>query len=170
MNMVDKNGRLFGKINIVDFLIILLFIFIIPLLFHIYNILGKIPQGVPYNWIRVEAVTFTLPEFAELFKEGDISYDENKNPDGRVLKIFKKEDFYGNRLKSAISVNDKEEYRYKVPIFIEFELACTKSGKDEPWYYRREPIFPSTDRYFVFDTGRYIINCFLLRIEDPKER
>ena len=104
MKIIDEKGRLFGKINIVDFVIIVLICVIIPAFFHIYKILGKTPTRIPYSWIKVEAVTFTMPEIAELIEPGDISLDGFGNPDGKLLAILKKDEKYGERVKSATSV------------------------------------------------------------------
>ena len=56
MKLMDGKGRLFGKINIADFFIIVLIIVIIPAFLHIYSILGKTPTMVSPKWVKVEAV------------------------------------------------------------------------------------------------------------------
>lgn len=167
MKMIDEKGRLFGKINIVDFLIIIFLIVIIPVFFHAYKILGKQPSIVPHQWIRVEAVTFTIPEFAELFKEGDASYGQDGNLDGKISKILKKPVDYSDRLKKVIEHKTGVSiYKYRIPVFLEFELLCTKSAKGEPWYYRRRPIFASLDEDITFDCSKYRLTCYIIKIKD----
>ncbi len=167
MKILDTEGRLFGKINIVDISIILLFLVVIPVFFHIHTILGKRPTMVPYKWIKVEAVTFTIPEIAEFFKEGDISYDANGNPEAKLLKIDKKGDAYGNRLKSAIiDKGDNEKYAYTIPVFLEFELSCTFSTSRKNWYYQRTPLIIGLRNNFCFNTDKYTIDCYALKIGD----
>lgn len=170
MGWIDGKGRLFGKINVVDFLIIMLLFVIVPFFFHIYSILGKMPTRVPYKWIKVEAVTFTMPEFAELFKEGDISCDENGRPDGKLVRLLKKESRYSNVLREVYVVKYGEIFskEYMIPVFLEFELSCAQSAKNEPWYYRRQPLFASIDDKFVFVTDKYRIVCSTLKIEGEK--
>lgn len=167
MKIIDEKGRLFGKINIVDFLIIILICVIIPVFFHIYKILGKTPTRIPYSWIKVEAVTFTIPEIAELIEPGDMSIDRFGNPDGRMLKILKKDSKYGEKIKSAtIEKTSEAEYEARIPIFLELELSCTKSAESEPWYFRRKPLLISLDNKFEFTTDKYRLICYALKIKD----
>ena len=162
MKLIDEKGRLFGKINIVDFSIILLFLIIIPTFFYIYEVLGERPTRVPHTWIKVEVVTFTIPEIAELFRPGDVLYDEFGNVDGKLLKILKKDQAYANRLKDVID----NRYRHRIPVFLELELSCTQSMKNEAWYYKRTPLELGLEGSFVFGTGKYSIRCFTIKIRD----
>lgn len=164
--IIDENGRLFGKINIVDFLIIILILIVMPTFLHIHEILSKRPTRVPHTWIKVEAVTFTLPEIAKLFKPGDVSHDEYGNVDGRLLRILKRDQSYSNRLKRA-TINQSHETRYehRIPVFLELELSCTLSAEGESWYYRRNSLYITLDYNFEFITDKYIIKCYALKIE-----
>lgn len=166
MKILDEKGNLFGKINIVDFSITFLFLIIIPAFFYMYEVLDKRPTMVPHKWIKAEAVTFTIPEMAELMKPGDISYDEQGNPDGKVLKILKKDKSYSDQIKNAMIDINNTTYGYKVPVFLELELSCTKSAINEPWYYRRFPLTPSLDRGFAFGTNRYDTYCVMIKIKE----
>ena len=162
MKIIDEKGRLFGRINIVDFSIILLLLIVIPTFFYIYEVLGKRPTRVPYTWVKVEAVTFTIPEIAELFKPGDVSRDEFGDPDGKLLKILKKDYAYSKMVKDA-TVN---KHGYRIPVFLELELWCTRSIKGKRWYYRRFPLGLSLEKGFDFGTGKYDIECFAIKIKD----
>lgn len=171
MKILDERGRLFGRINIVDLLIVVLILIIIPAFLQVYNILSKRPTRVPVKWIKIEAVAFILPSYLELIKEGDISYDENRNAQGRVVKIVKKDIGYSERLKSyMLDIQNDAIYPYKIPIFLELELACTKSGKAEPWYYRKFLLVVSMSSTFDFITDMYAITCYTLKTEEPRDR
>jgi len=167
MKIIDEKGRLFGKINIVDFFIIVLIVILIPVFAVTYQVMQKTPRRVPFKWVKVEAVTFTMPEFAAHFKEGDISRDGYGNVDSKLLKIIKKDDIYATRLKSAI-INKNKDARYEhiAPVFLKFELLCTKSAKGEKWYYRRRSLVVSLKDDFVFETDQYSINCYVIKIEE----
>lgn len=162
MKLIDEKGRLFGKINIVDFSIILVFLICIPAFFYIYKVLGKRPAMVPFRWVQIEAVTFTIPEFAELFKPGDVSLDELGNPDGKLLKIFKKDHAYSGRVKDAAP--DKHEHT--IPVFLELELLCSKNIKNNRLYHKRAQLTVNLEEGFNFITDKYGIKCFAIKIKD----
>ncbi|UCD55448.1 MAG: DUF4330 family protein [Candidatus Omnitrophota bacterium] len=163
MKIIDEKGRLLGKINIVDFSIILLFLIIIPAFFYIYDVLGKKPTRVPHTWVKVEVVTFIIPEIAELFKPGDLSYDAFGDPDGRLLKILKKDHTYSNKIKAAMP----NRYRHRMPVFLEMELWCDRSVKANRWYYRRKPLTVNLEGVgFDFEAGKYDVRCFAIKIKD----
>ena len=167
MRILDENGRLFGKINVVDLAIITLLLIMIPGFFQIYKILGKRPIAIKGTWIKIEAVTFAVPEFTDFFKPGDISYAENGNPQARLLRIVKKGSNYGSNIKkSMLSRGGNVKYEYWIPVFLEFDLLCTKSEKDKTWYYRRAPLLVSMKYTFDFVTERYSMRCYVLKIKD----
>lgn len=166
MNFIDKKGRIFGKINIVDFFIVAFIIVIIPLFFLMYEILGKTPVKVPHHWVRIRVVTFALPEMIELFKPGDVTLDENGVPDGRLIRIIEKDYEYGNRLKSAMIKKGDMENDYRVPVVLEIEISCTRNSRNEKWYYRRLPITIGLNCSIVFSTVKYETGCYIVGIED----
>lgn len=166
MKVLDGEGRLFGKINIVDFGIILLLTIAIPAFFHMYTILGKRPTKVPHEWIRVKAVAFTIPEIAELFKEGDTSYDEIGEPDGKLLRIIGKGSAYSGKFKSAIiDKSDASKHKNNVPAILEFKLSCEYSITGGHWYYKRNHLLVGMDNPFVFACKKYHIICYAVKIE-----
>lgn len=171
MKIIDEKGRLFGKINILDFLIIVLILVIIPGFFSIYKILGKTPVRIPHEWITVEAVTFTISEIAELIEAGDMSVDGFGNPDGKLVKVLKKGKEYGEKIKSAMIGTSRAKYETRIPVFLRVELLCTKSAKNEPWYYRRNHLLVSLEREeeFAFNTKKYRLVCHALKIKEIKK-
>ena len=170
MRLLDKKGRLFGKINVIDFLICVLIIVIIPGFFQIYKILGKTPLRVPFKWAKVEAITFTLPEIATLFKPGDVAYDEYGNVDAKLVKVISVDDQRMRRNMNSERIDKKNlPYAYSIPVLIELELLCTRGPlKADRWFYRRNPLVVSLDpRYtFVFSTDDYSIDCFATKTGD----
>ena len=154
MKILDGEGRLFGKMNIVDLGIILLLLIVIPAFFHTYTILGKRPTVVPHEWIGVEAVTFTTPEIAALLEEGDTSFNEVGEPDGKLLRIIGEAPAYSNKGKNT------------VPIKLEFELLSEYSAEREHWYYRRSRLLVDRDNTFVFTCRKYRITCYAVKIKD----
>lgn len=167
MNILYKNGRLFGKINIVDFFILTLIFILIPFFFSVYTILGKMPARVPHRWIKVEAITFVTPQFADIFKVGDLSYDESGKPNGRILRISENDRDRAEKLKSAIvKKTNALQYEYRTSVFIEFELLCNRGFENESWYYSRQPLFINLDYGFAFNTSKYSLPCYAIKIKD----
>ena len=166
MRFIDKKGRLFGKINIVDFFIILLLIIIIPGFFSVYKILGRRPSWVPSKWIKVEAVAFTIPEITELIKPDRVSSDRLGHPHAKVLRILERGPGYGQILKSTIRRGDLPEYEERIPVFLEMELFCSLSAENEPYYFMRKPLLVSMEASHNFKTLRYEINFYVLKIKD----
>ena len=162
---IDEKGRLFGKINIVDFFIIMLLLVIIPGFFYIYNVLAKRPTWVPSKWVRVEAVTFTIPEIAGLIKPGQVYYNYG-TPRAKILKVLKRDEKYSEKIKSVIDRDKLPEYEQRIPVFLEFELLCTHSDEYEPYYFVRAPVRASLEAKHPFDTGTYEIQFYVLKIED----
>ena len=93
MQIIDEKGRLFGKINIVDFLVILFLVCIMPAFYFGYKILNRPPvvveKGVLTS-IDVYAILKDLsPEIAKLISVGDKELDDNGNVIGEILDVGK---------------------------------------------------------------------------------
>lgn len=164
MKIIDEKGRLFGRINIIDFLIVVIFLVLIPLFFKIYKVMEKTPVAIAPKWVKVEVLTFILPEMRPLLKEGDVSYDEFGNPDGRLLRVVQKDAAYLDRISKSLKSGGVKGER--IPLILELKLLCTQSSKGERCYYRREPLMVSIDSAFEFYSGSYMINCFPIKIEE----
>lgn len=159
MKLIDGRGRIFGIINIIDLSIIFTILVIAPFFIYSYRIMSKLPERVPHKWIRAHAIAFVLPEIASNIKPGDVSRDGIRNVDGRVLKAFVKDGEMEKDIKQIILMKD---WRQRIPVHLELELACTKSAPGESWYYRRSPLVVDMERQFDFNTDKYTLNCYLV--------
>ena len=166
MKIIDSKGRLFGRINIIDFIILVFIIGLILSSVYSYKILGKRPSAVKPKWVNVEVVSFVIPEIATLIKEGDKSFDPEGNIDGVVLKILQKNEEFSDRLKKSMVSRKDKMYEYRIPIFLKLRLACTKDGKNQPYYYQRSPIFVEANTGFIFDTNKYKIACYAIKFSE----
>lgn len=90
MKIIDEKGRLFGKINIIDFIIIFMLIAIIPMFYLGYKIFGKksqveigqyIEQVINCNLIKLS------PAVAKLISVGDLILDEKGDVAGQILWV-----------------------------------------------------------------------------------
>ena len=170
MKFIDEKGRFFGRVNIVDFFIVVLLVLIIPGFFCIYKVLGRHPSWIPSHWVRVEAVTFTMPEIAELIKPGQVATGRYLgNPVGKILGVEIRNDEYGSRIKSAAK-RTAGEYEYRIPVFLEMDLLCTLSAENEPYYYQRYALAAGLDESYNFPGPGYNIYFYVLKIKDADSR
>jgi len=86
MKFIDDKGRVFGKINIIDFLVILFLIGLVPVFYLGNKALSKKEIVRVYKEIPIR-VKFSniMPELADAFHEGDVIKDNDGNAMG-VLK------------------------------------------------------------------------------------
>ena len=166
MPFIDKKGRLFGKINIVDFFIIVLVMFIIPGFLYTYKVLAKRPTWVPTKWVKVEAVAFTMPEIVDIIKPGGTYYAFGE-PRAKIVRILEREDKYKEKLKSAMHKSSMPEYEQRIPVFLELDLLCAHSDENEPYYFERNPVLVNMDdTIYTFNTDTYSIKFYILEIKD----
>ena len=171
MAVIDEKGNLFGKINVVDFAILVLIIVIIPAFLYAYHILGKTPRKVEEKWIRVEAVVMTVRQIADLLRPGDVSVDQYDNPDGRLVKVIGRDSPIAQAVKDMVVTKRAPENAFSQipvllePISVEFQLLCSRGSKSEPWYYRRDPLLINVgDRSLIFTTKRYLVGFYITKI------
>ncbi|MBL7129850.1 MAG: DUF4330 family protein [Candidatus Omnitrophica bacterium] len=93
MRFIDEKGRLFGKINVIDFLVILSLFCILPAFYFGYKILNRPTvteeRGV-FTSIDAYAILKDLSlEGAKLISVGDKELDDNGNVIGEILDIDK---------------------------------------------------------------------------------
>lgn len=74
MKLIDEKGRLFGKINVIDFLVILSLISLTPMLYYGYKIFNAplLPQKQVYIKIRLDSV---IPEIYRYLKNITLEID-----------------------------------------------------------------------------------------------
>lgn len=73
MKIIDEKGRLFGKINVIYFLVILFLISLTPMFYYGYKIFNAPPPPPPLQeWATVK-VKFNglIPEIVSLINKGD---------------------------------------------------------------------------------------------------
>lgn len=171
MKLIDEKGRLFGLINIVDFSIVVAVIIITLIFSCVYNLLVTKPAWGQSRWIKVEAITFALPETAESFKASEVAHNVFGHLIGRILRVIEKDTEYGNKVKQLIiEKTNHAEYEYRVPVFLELELLCTKGTKSGPWYYPwhfvKYQLFVGSPFDHVFQTEKCRIIFYVLKMKE----
>ncbi|UCB57010.1 MAG: DUF4330 domain-containing protein [Candidatus Omnitrophota bacterium] len=92
MKMIDDKGMLFGKINIIDFLVILFLFCLMPMLYFGYKIFTKKPeiQTSKSEFIEIEIDCLAVkikPEVLKVISIGDRELDNNGQVIGEVVNF-----------------------------------------------------------------------------------
>lgn len=129
MKIIDKRGRLFGLINIIDLFISIMLIVLIG--FGAYKVL-KVNPTVAVNTQKVTMVYF-IQEVRDVtfnaIEEGEIAKDYDKNT--VYGKIVKKEAFPAKKMVETSDgrvVEAEIPGKYDVKIYIEGDAVVSKTG------------------------------------------
>ena len=93
MQIIDEKGRLFGKVNVIDSLVILFLLCILPAFYFGYKILTK--KSVVVETSKIEFVEIETdcrfiklrPEVLKLISVGDEELDENGEVRGEIIGL-----------------------------------------------------------------------------------
>lgn len=89
MRIIDEKGRLFGKINVIDFSVVMFFITLIPVVYFGYRLTKKTQsQVLPRETRKIEFNCNLIklkPEILELIQVGDREKDQSGAIIGEVL-------------------------------------------------------------------------------------
>ena len=100
MKIIDEKGKLFGKINVIDFLVLLFFLCLTPMFYFGYKIFNKKPPqntpaaivDAPKIFIETE-LNFILnklePETARLISKGDREVNEKGEVIAEIISLGK---------------------------------------------------------------------------------
>ncbi|MDD5270716.1 MAG: DUF4330 domain-containing protein [Candidatus Omnitrophica bacterium] len=129
MKMIDEKGRIFGKVNIIDFIFVVLLLSMIPV-FYYGNRLTEVKKPAEKKYEKVIAEIMFLkimPELASVLKEGDI----NKGAGGKAAGVLKRIISSENNRFAALGNNDQVvimEDPTTRDIRASFELNCTNNN------------------------------------------
>ena len=130
MKFVDEKGKVFGKINLIDFLAILFLIGLTPIFYFGNKALSGHADVKDFKTISVQ-IKFTsiIPELANVLRGGDVV----KNSNGDTMGVLK--NVISNAPSEAISINQlniRANDYLLVPnpsakdVVCLFELKCTE--------------------------------------------
>ena len=87
MNIIDKNGRLFGKINIIDLSVMLILLFAMPVFIFSYKAMTA-RENAQKIWVTVNVKAFrTVPQLSEVIKSEDVEMEDRGRKIGVLVKI-----------------------------------------------------------------------------------
>ncbi|MCT4688604.1 DUF4330 domain-containing protein [Vallitalea sp.] len=119
MKIIDKNGKLFGKINIMDIIIILL---VIVIGFAVYSKYKKDSETVVSStkkdiYIVAEAYS-QAPEITESIVEGETLVAQNKYQSGNIDYVEITDDDYVTTTKDGKLIATKDTSRKRIEVGI----------------------------------------------------
>jgi hypothetical protein len=167
MKIIDEKGRLFGRMNVIDFLAVLFLFCLLPAFYFGYKILTKDTAAVTVKKVFIEIETDCRfiklrPEELRLISVGDKALDDNGRVTGEIIDIGKSEPY-----KYKIDIGKgkkiiKEDARLKQ---IEVKLKLKVLVKDDMVYYRGKLI--KVGLPFRFITDKYSLSS--MPVEEAKE-
>lgn len=135
MKMIDRNGRLFGKISIIDVLAIVV-VAVLAVALYTKNNHREITGTTSDTTITYQVMAYGINDYvADAVQVGDHLYEENRSSGGSLGKIIAVESFPGTKL---TALNDGT-YR-DVPVEQGVNLLITVEGTG------------------IISDGRYLLN------------
>lgn len=164
MKIIDQKGRLFGLINIIDLLVVLLLLSFIPLLYRVYETF-KLEKNMVQELVfaRVEFSDMT-PEFVKVVSKGDTEKDASGNLVGKLVNISSAEPskvwvVVDNKILGAISHPTKKD------LIIDAMLLCAK--RDGVLFYKNSQVKIGNTISFTTDlynfTGKIVGLKFIVK-------
>jgi hypothetical protein len=155
--LIDERGRLFGKINIIDFLVVIFFLVIVPLLYLAYQQIIKPlpPQVLPKEFVDFEMeskLKITSPGQLDLIKVGDKEIGKDGQVVSEITWIGTPEnytyEFDIGKNSSAIVVDPLLK---SLPV----KIRLKAEAKDNQLYFQDQRIYK--DAKFDFITDKYTL-------------
>lgn len=172
MKIIDEKGRLFGKINVIDFLVILFFIFLVPMSYYTYKIVYQKPpkqetpkQETPKQeepkkeFIEIEIncnLIKVSPEILLLIKVGDKSLDIKGDQIGEITWIGESRAYVYKFFSGPLIINPliiKDKVLKELPV----KLKLKAEIRDNNLYYNNQQI--SNISPLVFATDNYTVTA-----------
>lgn len=155
MKIIDDEGRLFGKINLIDFLFCLFIIFLTPMFFYGYKLFftnSGFDQSEPGPYVEkiYKAYFYDVsPEVARKIKIGDEAF----NDQGKVIGVLL---WVDDADLEEITKNKRKKIDYHIPVTLKLKVRV----REVYVYYNN--ILLELNRDFIFDTKKYSIKTKLL--------
>ena len=92
VKIIDKEGRLFGRINVIDFIVLLFILGLMPMFYYGYRIF-KLPHLAPINWEqryneKVKEYEKKVKEYDEEIAKKEKVFEEVFKEHPRLKKYF----------------------------------------------------------------------------------
>ncbi|MFH1202726.1 MAG: DUF4330 family protein [Candidatus Omnitrophota bacterium] len=157
MKIIDENGRLFGKLNIIDFLIIVSLICFITMFYFGYRLFSAKPKFSKKDFIEevFDCQFIKLePQIAKLISVGDKELNESGEVIGEIISLGEVGPY-----EYKIKVGPKEEFLKtdKNLKQISARLKLIVGVRPDGLYYKYSPI--ALNSIFDFATEKYSVKA-----------
>ncbi len=159
MKVIDEKGRLFGKINVIDFLALLFFAFCISTFVFSYSIF-KEKAKLPKEFIEVEMNCIfqkVNPEVLKMVSVGDKEIDITGKQIGEIVSIGEIEPY-----QNVFNLSLEEYLTVKDTVFqsLPAKIKFTMGVKGNNLYYKGKKV--SINSLFIFKTAKYSVKTVIL--------
>ena len=178
MKIIDEKGRLFGKINVIDFMVVLFLLSLTPMFYFGYKIFNKKPalppppapatvESVPKKVIETEmAFVFTKldSKTLEMILAGDKEIDSNAEIIGLITSLGKPRPLvYEIDLGNGQKLNQEDLLIKEIPAILKLKVEL----KDNVMYYKDKPIKANSS--IDFKSDKYVVQALFLPPSSPPE-
>jgi len=126
MKIIDKDGRLFGKISVIDLLVILVVV-VLAVALNLKSELTPTSTSVASTPIHFELVTEAIPNFVgDNIKVGDVLFDKDQSTGGAIGVITAVERLPGTR---SVNMTDGTMTMVEVEDFCIMRIEVESSGQ-----------------------------------------
>lgn len=156
MRIIDEKGRIFGKINVIDFLVILFFLLLTPIFFFGYKILIKKPtvEATEREFIEIEINCRLIklkPELLKMISVGEKELDENGEVIGEIISLGQSRPYKYEFYKGEKKIIKEDAILKQVEAKLKLRAEVIKSKP----YYKDKTI--EIGSLFEFKTDKYEI-------------
>lgn len=158
MKVIDKKGRLFGKVNVIDFIVFIVILCFIPMLIFSYRMLTEKPvryEKLLYLTLKFEKV---IPEIAPVIKEGDIAIDNADNDIGEITEILSSAPSKVYVIPS-VSKDISTKHPDETDIFVKARILTEQRSKHR-YYYNNKPVKVGLN--IAFETKLYRLPALIV--------
>lgn len=176
MKIIDGKGRLFGKLNIIDFFVLALLVFFIPVSYFGYKIIVKKPLDATKLVDNTETILFTVrvynlaPEIVKIITPGDLQIlkvlDERRHvyaavPIAKIVSIVDDSEPEISRGVGAGKVPNGKIRPENRDLTLKIEATCERQYAD----YYFDNVMVKIGRNFAFSTITYAIDGLIIDME-----
>jgi hypothetical protein len=176
MKIIDEKGRLFGKINIIDFFVLALLFFFIPVSYFGYKIMVKKPLNATKLVDNTETMLLTVrvynlaPEIIKIITPGDLQIlkvlDERRHvyaavPIAKIVAIIDDSEPEISRAAGNGKAPKGEVRPGNRDLTLKIEATCERQYAD--YYFDNAMV--KIGRKFAFSTIIYAIEGLIIDME-----
>lgn len=176
IKILDAQGRLFGKINVIDFLALMFLVSLTPMFYFGYKIFNKKPQApqapqaqespsTPKTFLETEVdLTFTKldSQTAKLISRGDKELDTSGQVIGEIISVGKlKPLMYEIDLGSGLKSTKEDSALKQIPVTLRIKAEV----KDNSLYYKDKPV--KVNSLIDFRSDKYAAQAIFIPLGFP---